>query len=261
MEHNFKTAYIKLTAQHFIQEYNTYFITLFGLHDIEEIVGLNFDDLAKSCGIESAFLSGIEPSPSYKRAFLVFQNYNYVDGSHKYLLILYVLVEKTRDAVILRFSNWINWLHNLNGALNNNYLTMSQMGETCDKSAIESISEAHSFKALYPLLAHIPTDYLGLIGSSAYFNILRIFNKKRGDISYSKDYNRDTLSRIKHALKKDFGVTNIDITNIIKYDQLVNLKFQTELLIPHTSLNNNIVVSPVRDLFLEGFMERYHDNT
>jgi len=253
MYDEFKVAYIKLNTRHVIQELNSYFVTLFGLPSINQAIGLDFDKLAMDYGIENAFLCGAGNSQSYTRAFLVFQNYGAPDQANKYLLVLYVLVETTKDGVTIWFTNWLNWLHNLDGSLNNNYQTISQVN--CDKCEIETISEAHCFKALYPLLAHIPHDFIGQISSKAYFNILHIFNKKRGENRYSKDYNRDTLSRIKHALKKDFGVTNIDITNIIKYDQLINLKVQSELLIPNTRLNINIVVSPVRDNFLEGLMK------
>lgn len=251
-----RVAYLELDAVGIVKYVNPYFLKLFGFSADDQIVDENIEGISAKYSILNEHINKIITlNITSKSAFLVAQNYSFEVFGEKGVLILYVSVEKLKDSTIVRYTNWLTWLHRLNQSLNKHYKSISQINE--NQLSINILSEAHCFKALYPLLAHIPDESSGQISSRTYFNILKIFNKKRGENIYSKDYNRDTLSRIKNALKKDFGITDVDISGIIKYDQLVNIKIHDEFLIPYMSLKSTMVISPVHDYFLEAIMKKY----
>ncbi|MBP9743226.1 MAG: hypothetical protein KBD37_07710 [Burkholderiales bacterium] len=56
---------------------------------------------------------------------------------------------------------------------------MSEFNNIADKSLFTAISDAASFKVLYPLLRYIPPKFSGGIQPLSFFEILRIFIQQR----------------------------------------------------------------------------------
>jgi hypothetical protein len=103
---------------------------------------------------------------------------------------------------------------------------------------------------------HIPNGFIGMINSWAFFDILKIFNNKRGENVFSKDYNRDMISRIRHSLKRKNGLkAHVDVGEILKDNMLINLKYNNELFIPHSVLDEDIVLVADKDMLLEDVLD------
>lgn len=240
-------AYVKINQNHEILDYNRYFSDYCGLDANCKLKGLV---LSKLDYLPSFNLNQLLSNVNTDGTMIAFSNKNF--NKQTMVAITYVSIKKTDKYTIIRFSNWLNWINALNLSMDNAYSDMSRLNKNHEiQQYVQISSEAGWFKALYPLLTHIPNNLSNMISSWAVFDILHCFVQKRGENKYTKDYNRDTLSRIKNSIKKYNGIIDIDIRDILDSNQFVNLKYGDELFIPYSGIKDTILFAVKADNLLE----------
>jgi hypothetical protein len=250
---NINVAYVKLNLKYEIIDHNHYFIDFFEIVPTQ-ILGKNIiqinSNIHKQIHLKLDQLVG-----NQKKSLLVFRNHKLSNVEEPLVTALYITITKDDEAISICMTNWLNWIRQLNHSINNNYILISNMNESKYRKKISQLLEIYWFKALSPLLMHIPNAFIGMINSWAFFDILKLFNNKRGENIFSKDYNRDMVSRIRHYIKrrKDF-MAHIDVIDILKDDSLINLEYNNELFIPHSILNEDIILTINEDKLLENFL-------
>jgi hypothetical protein len=250
-----KVSYIKINLRHEIIGYNQNFINFFGLEDERTLLGKSIEDVISGIN-RNAYLKLYDLCENDQKSLLVFRNHRLSGVVEPLVSIIYVTVTKEDDVIVIRMANWLNWIWQINSSLNKGYNMITNMDESRHRKKIRQLLEMYWFKALSPLLMHIPNGFIGMINSWAFFDILKIFNNKRGENIFSKDYNRDTISRIRHSIKKDHGLgAHIEVSDILKDNMLINLKYNNELFIPHSVLEEDIVLVADKDILLEDILD------
>ena len=90
---------------------------------------------------------------------------------------------------------------------------------------------------------------------------MRTFVKQRDNsIKYSRDYARNTYSRIRTNLRKDYKLTSVEVVDLIRNQQLLNICFNGEVCIPDTTLVKNIILPINHDILLTLLIDRLGNN-
>jgi hypothetical protein len=242
---------VKINLKYEITGYNQNFINFFGLENNGNLFGQLISNVIPGV-TQKVYLKLCASGGDRPGSFLIFRNHSLAQVTEPLVSIIYVLVTKESDAIIVRLVNWLNWIWQLNSSIDNNYNMITHMDESKHRKKIAQLSEMYWFKSLSPLMMHIPNGFIGMISSWAFFDILKIFNNKRGENHFSKDYNRDMLSRIRHSIKKDHGLKkHVEVSDILKDNLLINLRYNNELFIPYSVLKEDIVLSADKDMLLE----------
>jgi hypothetical protein len=247
---NIKVSYLKIDIKSQILDYNKNFVEFFGLQnkklselklaDIIQTLNPNVYNCIKSLKLEES------------KNVLLFKTCNSLSTlTPDSVVILYAIMTRVNDGYTILFVNWLNWINNLYSSLENGFTSIANLDEEEFKSKINYLSETYWFKALLPLITHTPKSLLGQISSHVLFKILRIFNNKRGANYFSKDYNRDTISRIKNHIKQTTGVVLPNIKMLVENTSLVDLHRGGQIVIRETSLNEDILIFPKKDELLE----------
>ncbi|MFN7093941.1 MAG: hypothetical protein ACK4M7_01120 [Burkholderiales bacterium] len=170
------------------------------------------------------------------------------------LFMLYVSIQKEENSYSIKIVNWLNWLHNLYKSKENNYNFAGNLNHEEYKDKFRKISDVCCFKALFPLLMHTPFKFGGAIHSNTLYDILHIFVNKRKDNAYTKDYSRNVYSRLKTTLRKEYGLIDADLYDIIKHEKLLNFRYNSEIYIPNTAVYEDVVMPIKGDKFLNYIM-------
>lgn len=259
---NIKVSYVKLNLEYRVIEYNQNFVNFFNLENKQTLLDQSIKELIPDINQES-YLEFYDLGEDEQKALLIFRNHRLIDVAEPLVSIVYVTVIKQANAIIVQVANWLNWIWHLNSSLNSGYNMITSMDEAKYRKKIGQLLEMYWFKALSPLLMHIPNGFIGIINAWAFFDILKIFNNKRGENLFSKDYNRDTISRIRNSIRRNMGLhAHVDVTDILKDNRLINLKYNNELFIPHSVLAEDIILVAKRDVLLENILNiSMHNDT
>ena len=79
-----------------------------------------------------------------------------------------------------------------------------------------------------------------------------------GELNYSRDYTRNVYNSIQTNLKTEYEIDNIDIADLFRTDNIVNIKFNDEIHIPYTTLVRNMVAPIEHDSFLLSIINSVH---
>ena len=190
-----------------------------------------------------------------RKSFILFYNTKVNQSNEDNALsIFYVMIEKSENYYNVRLTNWLNWLHGVSGSLESSYSLISKFNDNTKYTEFESLSGAACYKALYPLLTYLPNKSSSGVTSISFFNILRVFFKLR-DVKFSRDVARNVYSRIRTSLKKEYGHNYADVIDLIKKDDLVNINFNGDIVIPNTTLVSNTMYQINHDKFLLSILD------
>ena len=244
--HAINISYFKLDLSGKTIEYNEDFINLFNLNCIKEQLSIEciFDVETMN---QYQFMNEMEIGEH--RSFIQFRNFQ-IKNNHQAMLILYIIVTKQNNYYLIRMVNWLNWLHNIVNSMEYGYGLIKDFNDTMSKNIFTKISDASCYKALYPLATYIPRKLSNGISQLSLFEIMRIFIKQRNELKYSRDYARNIYSRIRTNLKQEYGLYSMDIIDLLKNDNIVNIKFGDQICIPRTILAKNITVLVEHDALL-----------
>jgi len=249
MYHN-QIAYIKINDTGQILDHNVKASLLLYITKQNLNEAIITDVIPMSISFLNTLLSQAKEE-KYTRA-LIFKNL----PDKNALILLYFVIEEVDGGYSIKFINWLNWINNIYNSLESNYITISNLDYAYFRSKIKLLTETNWFRTLLPLLMHIPKNFVSLINSRAFFDIMKVFSNKRNN-EYSKDYNRDTLSRIKNWVKKDTGISSIDIKMLIDNDFLINIIDDDQLIVRNNLLTEDLVIFPEKDQLLECLIRNY----
>jgi len=256
---NINVSYVKINLEYRIIEYNQNFINLLGLENKQTWLNKPITEIIPAIN-QKIYMKLNDLCDDEQESLLIFRNHCLNGVVEPLVAILYMTIVREVDAIVIRLANWLNWIWQLNSSLNNNYNIITSMDESKYKTKFRMLLEMYWFKALSPLLMHIPNGFIGIVNAWAFFDILKIFNNKRGENIFSKDYNRDTISRIRHSIRRTKGFeAHIDVSDILKDNMLVNLKYNNELFIPYSILDEDIILVANRDMLLEDILDTFVD--
>ncbi len=235
-----KVAYLKLNLHHMVLEHNEHFVKLFnyelgnlpalsltGLFRVERWDNLSIDQL------------GIGEQQSYT----LFRNRKTKMGAETTVVVLYILVKRYKDHYTVKIINWLNWLYGVHHTLESAYKCINKFNHETAKQPFAKLSVASGFKALYPLITHIPLKFNGGIFPSAMAEIMQAFAIKRKTNYYSRDYARNIYSRIKTDLKNEYNLEYVDAIDLIHNNDLLNIVFDDEVSLANTELVHNLIFS------------------
>ena len=243
-----KVAYLKLDLAHNVIDYNDDLKALFNVEKpTPEILQLGdfIQDLPTNL---PKLISEIEVEQT--KSIILIRNNQDPKGSEKALFFLYAVVSKTKDEYLIRIVNWLNWVHNLYGSFSKSYSLVSNLDAIVKKDNFSQISDASCFKAMYPLLTHVPDKFVYGINQGILFEIMHFFVRHRNEKSFTKDYSRNIYSRIRTNLKQDFNIDNTEIIEILHDDKLLNIKHEDNIHIPKTAVNTSVANFIENDTFL-----------
>ena len=250
MNHNIQVSYLKIGLNYQILDYNKNFVDFFGLHN-ERLTKLNFTDIIQTVN-PNTYNCVSQLQPDENMTILLFKTCNTSSTSiSDGVIIIYAVIKRVNDGYIINFVNWLNWINSLYHSLENGFTSISNLNDETFESKINYLSETYWFKAFLPLLTHIPKSLISLMSSHILFKILRFFNNKRGANRFSKDYNRDTISRIKTNIKQTTGIASPDISMLVENASLVDIHRGNQIIIRETSLSEDVLIFPEKDELLE----------
>ena len=242
-----KISYCKLDLTANIIDFDQNFSTLFHFQKETKISFLSYFNL------DQTFLDQIKTRE--KKSFILFCNTKINDASQKNaLLLMYVVVEKSNCYYTIHLTNWLNWIHGIAGSLENGFLFISKFNDISNQKDFNTISDAACYKAFSPLLSYLPNKYRNGTTQFSLFEVMRVFVKLR-EMNFSRDYARNIYSRIRTSLKKEYGHNYNDAVDLIKNEELVNINFDGEILIPNTTLVSNMIFPTANDYFLMSLID------
>ena len=162
---------------------------------------------------------------------------------------IYIMVTKIKEGFLVKMTNWLNWLHNINQSLDVGYDCISMLNRNKHQDLFTYNSESACFKALYPIMAHTPTKKFISIKPQMLLPVANIFLKSK-KVNHSKDYGRNLLSRITNSVIKKSGIKKFSLVDILTDDQFVNLNDKDSLVIADTKLRDDILIDVDSDLLL-----------
>ena len=237
-----KISYCKLDLTANIIDFNQNFSTLFDVPKETKLSLLSYFNLNKN------FLYQIKLGD--RKSFILFYNTKINNAvENNALMLMYAVVVKSDNYYTVHFTNWLNWIHGISGSLENSYSLITEFNDNTKKTEFTTISDAACFKALYPLLSYLPNKSSNGISQASLFDILRVFVRLR-ETNFSRDYARNVYSRVRTSLRKEYGHDYIDVIDLIKNNDLVNINYGSERLIPNTILASNIMYPIEQDNFL-----------
>lgn len=249
-------SYLKLDSNIRIIDHNENFVKLFRLQDTSLI---NLPLLSVLRLEEKSLVNYMHKlNPGEQKSVIIFHNNKTTPQSpeNNSILILYCLISKHKGDFIFRIINLLNWVHGLTNSMENAYTIISKFNDNMDNSKFSKISDASCYKALYPLASYTPRKFSNTINRVSLFEIMRVFIRQRsGTAKYSRCYFRNTQSRIKTNLKKEYNLNYVEIMDLIKNDKLLNISFNGELCMPNTLLIQDVILSVNHDVLLNSIIE------
>lgn len=238
-------SYLKLDLNAQIIDHNVNFAKLFQLPE-NKINNLSFNlvlDIKKD-----DVLNYIHKLPiNQQQSIICFCNSKLDNGA---MFILYTLITRYNDHFTVKMVNWLSWIHNIYTSMDYGYSLISKLNNNSNTIYFTKMSEAASYKALYPLLTHIPQKFSGGIYPFSMFEIMRIFTRQRKTNYYSRDYARNSYSRIRTNLKHEYNLECFEAIDLIKNDSLLRINFNGEICMPHIELLNTVLFPVNHDSFL-----------
>ncbi len=250
MTTKFQVSHCKLDLTANIIDYNDNFSKLFST---KEEIPLTFRE---AFSLSPRFLDDIEYGET--KSFIFFCNSKINNApKNNSLLLMYIAVEKNQNNYSIKITNWLNWLHNISGSFEKAYSLISEFNNYTQQSDFNTVSDAASYKALQPLLTYSPNKSSDNIRQLSLYEIMRVFITL-GELNYSRDYTRNVYNSIQTNLKTEYEIDNIDIADLFRTDNIVNIKFNDEIHIPYTTLVRNMVAPIEHDSFLLSIINSVH---
>jgi hypothetical protein len=158
----------------------------------------------------------------------------------------------------LVYVNWLDWIHKISQSMNSGYQLIKDLNNK-HKDDIISKSDIHCFNGLYPLLMHIPHNYIGNISTLAFYDIFRIFCNRRDNDTISKDYSRNVYSRLKTSINEEFNLKNMSLFELMQYSkELIKFNNTDQVSLKKTNLKEPIVIKNYQDTMLDIILEQYY---
>lgn len=246
----FKISYVKLDYSYHIIEMNSHFRLLFNIdtlgdenYSIQQIIFL--DSL-------TTILSRMKTNQISSLVLIK----NIIENGG--IMFLYLYIVKHEDFYTIRIINWLNWVHHLYESFGKSYNFVSNLNNELNKDNFVSISDASCFKALYPLITHVPYKFVYGINQGVLFDIMHLFVKQRDEDKFTKDYARNIYSRLRTNLKKEFEIENVDMMTIIQNEELLKIKANGEIFIPRVQLKKDMLCQIESDSFLDNLINGLH---
>ena len=238
----FNFSYCKLDQAANIIEFDQNFRKLFNITKDSKL------SFRSNFNISPRFLEEIIVGDT--KSFILFYNSKVNNSTeNNALAVFYIVVEKHDDNYKLRLVNWLNWIHCIGGSLESSYSLIMKFNDSTKHRAFKNVSDAGCFKALYPLLTYLPNKSSNGVTSISLFEIMRVFVKLRNK-TFTRDYARNVYSRIRTSIKMEYGHNYSDVISLIKNNELVQINFGGEIMIPNTILAKNIIIPVSHDKFL-----------
>lgn len=250
--HFLNLAYVNLNQNLHITTYNNHFSTLFN----QAQTPLINTEFKKYININPNNPSNQKFSENKYTSALVFKNIVKKDDGR--LFLLYVLCKQTPCGYNIVIANWLNWIHRIHNSLDKGYATMQKVNNSDIKSNIRSSSDIHSFKALLPLLVVKPKRQTKVELAQLYDILHPFINRKQNEVN--KDYNRNTLSRLKTSIKEQTGAKHYELSDVIHNQTLIDIHHKGQMCIPNTTLAKDIINYEIHDEFLESLMLEFMNN-
>lgn len=229
-----KIAFLTLNLDAQITGYNEYFAKLFDLDSlwIRNLPLYSIFKIADNSAIDNI----LKLKMGEQLPFVLFYNGKTSTANPNGLFILYAVVKRHEDHFTIKLVNWLNWIHNIYSSTKHGYNLISEFNDNTHKSQFKKLSPAAAYKALQPLLTHIPPKFSGGTPPANLFAILRTFIQLRKPNNFTRDYARNVHSRIRNNLKHEYNLSSVDTIDLITDNKLLNIRFDDELCIPYTSL-------------------------
>jgi hypothetical protein len=157
----------------------------------------------------------------------------------------------------LIYVNWLNWIHKISSSLDGSYNIIKNVNDNYKDHLIHK-SDIHCFIGLYPLLMHLPNNYIGNISTMSFYDIFRIFCNRKDNEYISKDYSRNIYSRLKTSINEEFNLKNMTIFDLMKSSEFINIKNDEDILLKKTKIKNNIIINDYKDKTLEIILDQYY---
>lgn len=235
-----KIAYLKLDLAYRVLEHNKHFTQLFS-YEFDNMPDLTFTVLLGFSCHDNSQLEKLQVGE--QASYTILRNRRSKQCADSTVVVLYALVERYENYFTVKIVNWLNWLHGIDNSLEHGYTCISKLKFGSSKLFVKS-SIASTFKALYPLIAHIPQKFNGGIFPSTIAKRMQLFALKPSLNGYSRDYARNIYSRIKTNLEKEYDQDHVDVIDLIdNNERLLNIVLDDEVSIPHTELTKNIMVN------------------
>lgn len=246
MMEKMNVSYLKIDLSHNIVSFNTEFESLFNLKNNPPA---NLLDIAADLPTNIMdFLN--EVSTNEMKSMIIIKNNSNLIGNECSVLFLYAAVVKTIDSYIIRMVNWLNWIHQLHDSFSQSYSFVSGLNNVMSKDNFMQISDASCFKAMYPLITHVPSKFFYGVNQGVLFDIMHLFIRQRNGEKFTKDYSRNIYSRLRTNLRKDFNLENVELADVISDDQLLSIKDGNDIQIPRTAVIESIASFIDNDNFL-----------
>ena len=240
-----KISYLKLDLDCKIINHNDDFGQLFNLEPLhDEIINQplkNIDTLKISFPAKFFKLLNKMDSDDTQSLILVKNNRINDADEDNALLFIYAAITRHDEGYSIRMVNWLNWIHGIHQSLNRGYSFVSGLSAAVPQSDFAQLSDASCFKALYPLITHVPNKFSNSISQAVLFDIMHLFIKQRNGNKCTKDYSRNVYSRLRTNLKKEFKLDDINVAEFIKNEELMMINYNDNIQIPNTAIVKNIV--------------------
>lgn len=170
------------------------------------------------------------------------------------LSYFYINVTKTNhDSYMIKFINWLNWIANLYSSLNYSYDNMISLSDR-DEIKVEYSSDIHAFNAFFPLLMHKPANFIKQINTHALYGILRKFINRKNVDYISRDYTKQTYSRLETSIKEQTGNRIIELIEIMKNREILNFRHFNQIYICNTKITKTIFLNGYTDELLNLYL-------
>lgn len=244
---------LKVDNKKKVLDYNNNFMEFFNLKD-HNIRGYILSDVLNICDLcDDNILQ--EVLLKKDKTTLLVRNHviSRTETEKTAIVMLYSRIIYVDDCYIIKMANFLNWIYNITNSKESSYNTMVDLNKLLNKTNFESRSNATCFKALYPLLLHNSSNYK--VNNLAIYDTMRNFVGRKDNEEYEKDYPRKVISRIKTSLKRDFGLIDMELKDLVRNNKLINIYYKGDICIPNTKLNHNIVFSAHNDQLLNYMMK------
>ena len=158
----------------------------------------------------------------------------------------------------LLYANWLDWIHKISQSMNNGYNMMKDTNNL-HKDNLTTKSDIHCFKALFPLLMHMPHNYINNISTMAFYDIFRIFCNRRDNDTITKDYARNIYSRLKTSIHEEFNLKNMNLFDLMQnHNKLIKFDTLDDIGLQNTKLKEPIIIENYKDDMLDIILKQYH---
>lgn len=253
-------GYIKFNQNLSIINYNKQFEQIFNsTFRYKNLFSLNLD---RFIDVDLEQVSKAKYSSPSPKSLLLLKTITIDLKSHLFFFyISYEYKDGYYNAVII---NWLNWINSIATSLHEGYKIIRNLNKNGIAGNLLESSDIHSFKALTPLLSINSNIYQNTSSISPYqiYDILHPFINNRRNEDFTKDYLRNTLSRLKTSLKEQTKDSYLELNQAISNSNAIDLEhLDGNMCIPYTSLRKDIVYYGVNDTALQNFAMIKLNNT